>query len=129
MIGPGENSDERDLHSAVGECAHNIILLHTLRSCYRLLSDDVFYNREKIYGGNGARTKLLEQHTKIYACVVRGDPDAAFEAAQNHISFVEQATREVEQKVDWSTISELRLAQKKAEAKPRSPRAKSTNKK
>lgn len=118
-----------EFHSAVGECAHNIVLLHTLRSCYRLLSDDVFYNREKIYGGSGARTKLLEQHTKIYDCVVRGDPDAAFEAAQEHISFVEMATREVEQKVDWSTISELRLAQKKAEGKPRSPRSKSANKK
>ena len=118
-----------EFHSAVGECAHNIVLLHTLRSCYRLLSDDVFYNREKIYGGNGARTKLLEQHTKIYDCVVKGDPDAAFEAAQDHISFVEQATREVEQKVDWSTISALRLAQKEAGEKPRSPRTKSASKK
>ena len=99
-----------EFHSAVGECAHNIVLLHTLRSCYRLLSDDVFYNREKIYGGSGARTKLLKQHTKIYDCVVGGDPDGAFQAAQDHINFVEQATREVEQKVDWSAISELRLA-------------------
>ena len=118
-----------EFHSAVGECAHNIVLLHTLRSCYRLLSDDVFYNREKIYGGSGARTKLLKQHTKIYDCVVGGDPDGAFQAAQDHINFVEQATREVEQKVDWSAISELRLAQKKAEGKPRSPRSKSATKK
>jgi GntR family transcriptional repressor for pyruvate dehydrogenase complex len=34
-----------EFHSAIGECAHNIILLHTLRSCYRLLAEGVFYNR------------------------------------------------------------------------------------
>ena len=118
-----------EFHSAVGECAHNIILLHTLRSCYRLLSDDVFYNREKIYGGNGARNRLLERHKAIYECVIRSDADAAFQAAQDHISFVEQATREVEQKVDWSAISELRLAQKKAAAKSKSPRSKTASKK
>ncbi|MEP0945015.1 MAG: FadR/GntR family transcriptional regulator [Rhizobiaceae bacterium] len=118
-----------EFHSAIGECAHNIVLLHTLRSCYRLLSDDVFYNREKIYGGTGARRKLLEQHTAIYDSVIRGDADAAFQAAQDHISFVEQATREVEQKVDWSTISELRLAQKEAETNSKSSRAKSASKK
>ncbi|NKB53929.1 MAG: FCD domain-containing protein [Rhizobiaceae bacterium] len=118
-----------EFHSTIGECAHNIILLHTLRSCYRLLSDDVFYNREKIYGGSGARDKLLEQHTAIFDCVMRAKPDAACAAAQDHIRYVETATREVEQKVDWSTISELRLAQRNDAKKPRVARGKSTNQK
>jgi GntR family transcriptional repressor for pyruvate dehydrogenase complex len=34
-----------EFHNAIGECAHNIILLHTLRSCYRLLADGVFFSR------------------------------------------------------------------------------------
>jgi len=118
-----------EFHSTIGECAHNIILLHTLRSCYRLLSDDVFYNREKIYGGSGVRDKLLEQHTAIFDSVMNGDADAACTAAKNHILYVEQATREVEQKVDWSAISELRLAQRNDSNKPRTSRTKSaTNK-
>ena len=107
-----------EFHSVIGECAHNIILLHTLRSCYRLLSDDVFYNREKIYGGPGARDKLLEQHERIFQSVKNGDAEAAFQAAREHILYVEQATREVEKKVDWSAVSELRLAQR-SEAKGR----------
>ena len=101
-----------EFHSAIGECAHNIILLHTLRSCYRLLSDDVFYNREKIYGGPGTREALLQQHVDIYSAVMAGDPVAAEAASQAHIQYIIQATREVEQKVDWSMVSELRLAQR-----------------
>ena len=118
-----------EFHSTIGECAHNIILLHTLRSCYRLLSDDVFYNREKIYGGQGARDRLLEQHTEIFNCVMKGQADAACDAARNHIRYVEQATREVEQKVDWDVISQLRLAQRNEAKRPRLSRAKSTTNK
>ncbi len=51
-----------EFHSAIGDCAHNIVLLHTLRSCYRLLEDDVFYNRQLIYNQEGMREKLLRQH-------------------------------------------------------------------
>ncbi|MGI9364199.1 MAG: FadR/GntR family transcriptional regulator [Rhizobiaceae bacterium] len=107
-----EASVDVEFHSAIGECAHNIILLHTLRSCYRLLSDDVFYNREKIYGGPGTRETLLQQHLDIYNAVMAGDPEAAAAASQTHIQYIMQATREVEQKVDWSVVSELRLAQR-----------------
>lgn len=118
-----ESAVDVEFHSAIGECTHNIILLHTLRSCYRLLSDDVFYNREKIYGGKGSREKLLEQHQAIFTAVMDGDGPAASDSAQDHINFVEQATREVERMVDWSTISELRLAQRDGKKKRRPGRS------
>ena len=124
-----ESKIDVEFHSTIGECAHNIILLHTLRSCYRLLSDDVFYNREKIYGGDGVRRQLLEQHLAIYDGVMSGDEEAAYRAAQDHISFVIKATHEVEQKVDWSAISELRLAQRDEASKQKSSRARSAQKK
>jgi GntR family transcriptional repressor for pyruvate dehydrogenase complex len=126
---PLEAKLDIEFHSAIGECAHNIILLHTLRSCYQLLSDDIFYNREKIYGGPGARDLLLQQHQVIYGSVVQGDANAASQAAKDHIRYIEQATREVEQKVDWSAISELRLAQRNEAKKPKSSRSKSNPKK
>ena len=43
-----------EFHQAIGECAHNIILMHTLRSCYRLLSDGVFQNRILVFDLPGA---------------------------------------------------------------------------
>lgn len=101
-----------DLHNAVGECAHNIVLLHTLRSCYRLLADDVFYNRSLIYVLPGARDRLLEQHCAIRDAICAADPEAARKAARAHIDFVEQAAAEAERASEWQRVSRLRLQQR-----------------
>ncbi len=107
-----------EFHSAIGECAHNIILLHTLRSCYRLLSDGVFYNRAHIYNFPGARDKLLEQHKAIYLGVMDGDRDVARKAARNHITFVEHSMREAERTIGWERVSQMRLNQRSGVTKP-----------
>lgn len=101
-----------EFHNAVGECAHNIILLHTLRSCYRLLADGVFYSRTVIYDLPGARGKLLAQHRAIFEAIAAGDAAAARSAAEQHIRFVEWATAEAERTGDWQRISRLRLRQR-----------------
>lgn len=101
-----------EFHNAVGECAHNIILLHTLRSCYRLLAEGVFYNRTMIYKLPGARAALLEQHKAIYDAVMRNDPESAKRAAQAHMDFVGKATAEAERTDDWQRVSRLRLRQR-----------------
>ncbi len=65
----GDFDDEAEIdvefHHAVCECAHNIILLHTLRSCYRLLSEGVFQNR--LLGVHRAR------RARGAACTAPGD--------------------------------------------------------
>ena len=81
----GDFDDEAEIdiefHHAISECAHNIILLHTLRSCYRLLSEGVFQNRLLVFSVPGAREALLHQHRAIYAAIKAGDPTAARQAA------------------------------------------------
>lgn len=101
-----------ELHSAIGECAHNVILLHTLRSCYRLLADDVFVNRTLIYGLPGARDDLLAQHRSIAEAVLAGDPAGARAAARDHIDYVERAKDEAERSQDWQKVSRLRRMQR-----------------
>ncbi|MGN6550814.1 MAG: FCD domain-containing protein [Pararhizobium sp.] len=103
-----------EFHSAVGECAHNIILLHTLRSCYRLLSEGVFYNRTLIYTFAGAREALLAQHMAIHDAVIAGDAAAARAAAAAHIDFVAASVHEAERSSDWERVSKLRLEQRRA---------------
>jgi GntR family transcriptional repressor for pyruvate dehydrogenase complex len=98
-----------ELHNAVGECAHNIVLLHTLRACYRLLADGVFYNRALIYGLPGAREKLLVQHAAIAEAVIAGDEEKARTVAREHIDFVAAAVDEAERTGDWARNAELRL--------------------
>lgn len=102
-----------DFHNLIGECAHNIILLHTLRSCYRLLSDGVFYNRAMIFGLPGARDRLLEQHRAIHDAIAARDPEAARRAARDHIDFVEKALAEATREGEWQRVSRLRLSQRR----------------
>jgi len=101
-----------EFHHAIGECAHNIILLHTLRSCYRLLADGVFHNRLKMFTLPGVRGQLLDQHKAIHAAVTGGDAPAARRAAMDHISFVEETMADGERTDDWQRVSSLRLRQR-----------------
>ncbi|MEQ8305299.1 MAG: FCD domain-containing protein [Hoeflea sp.] len=101
-----------EFHSAIGECAHNIILLHTLRSCYRLLAEGVFYNRAMVYNLPGAREKLLNQHLAIYDAVMAGDPEAGRKAAQAHMDFVSRAMVDAERSDNWERVSQLRFQQR-----------------
>lgn len=103
---------DAEFHNAVGECAHNFVLMHTLRSCYRLLAEGVFYNRAKIYDLPGARAQLLAQHLAIHAAIVDGDPQAARRAAIEHIAFVEKASAEAARTGEWERISAMRLRQR-----------------
>ncbi|TIL51350.1 FCD domain-containing protein [Mesorhizobium sp.] len=103
---------DAEFHHAICECAHNIILLHTLRSCYRLLSEGVFQNRLLVFNVPGAREALLSQHQAIYAAVKAGDPAAARQAAMDHISHVERTMAEAERSGDWQRVSRLRLIQR-----------------
>lgn len=100
-----------EFHQAVCECAHNIVLLHTLRSCYRLLEQGVFFNRSRLYSHRGSRDSLLKQHLAIYDGVMARDPDAARKAAEAHMDFVAQTAREVETVGERETVSRMRLAQ------------------
>lgn len=109
-----DNEAEIDVefHHAICECAHNIILLHTLRSCYRLLSEGVFQNRLLVFSVPGAREALLSQHRAIYAAVKAGDPAAARQAAMDHITYVERSMAEAERSGDWQRVSRLRRKQR-----------------
>ena len=105
-----------DLHNAIGECAHNIILLHTLRACYRLLSGGIFFNREVLFAAPGAGDRLLAQHEAIYEAIMAGAPEQARQAAQAHIDFIVTATRDAERSGEWARISRLRMQQRERHA-------------
>ncbi|MCR9138019.1 MAG: FadR family transcriptional regulator [Alphaproteobacteria bacterium] len=101
-----------EFHSTIGECAHNTILLHTLRSCYRLLSDGVFFNRALVYAQSGTREQLLNQHLAIYDAIIDGDADKAKQAAEYHMEYVAETMQQAERADDWERISELRRRQR-----------------
>ena len=98
-----------EFHSAIGECAHNVVLLHTLRACYRLLEEDVFHNRALLYSRPNMRERLLMQHEAIQRAVLEADGEAAERAAREHIDFVERETGEMERAHTRTNIARMRL--------------------
>lgn len=97
-------------HHAVGEAAHNVVLLHTLRSCYRLLEIGVFYNRGRLYHHPTARIEVLAQHVAIAGAIRAGDAEAARKASEDHIDYVRQTLSEVEDLDQREQLAGLRHA-------------------
>jgi GntR family transcriptional repressor for pyruvate dehydrogenase complex len=114
----GEFEDElsRDVefHNAICEAAHNIVLMHTMRACYRLLSQGIFYNRRLIFTVDGAHDAVMAQHVAIHDAILKADAPAARRAAEAHIDFIVETTRKAEQTGEWNRISRLRLLQRDA---------------
>ncbi|MBB4064275.1 FadR/GntR family transcriptional regulator [Gellertiella hungarica] len=109
-----EMEADLELHNAIGEAAHNIVLLHTLRACYRLLSEGIFYHRRLIFDLPGARDRLLAQHVALAEAIMAGDPARARRAAEEHIDYVTETNREAARQDDRNRIATLRLQQRQA---------------
>ena len=116
-----------ELHNAVGEAAHNIILMHTLRACYKLLSEGIFHHRRMIFELPGARDKLLGQHEAIVAAIARGDAAAARQAAEAHIDYVAKAAAEAVLVQERRQVANLRKIQRETKgARSAPPESKET---
>ncbi|MGB7287723.1 MAG: FCD domain-containing protein [Salaquimonas sp.] len=101
-----------EFHLLIGEMAHNLVLLHTLRSCYKLLSKGVFQNRSKLYETAGGRQHLFDQHMAIANAILAGESDQAAEAARAHLTYVIERSAELENEEDRERISGLRFRQR-----------------
>jgi GntR family transcriptional repressor for pyruvate dehydrogenase complex len=107
-----ELASDVEFHNAIGDAAHNIILMHTLRACYRLLSDGIFYNRKMIFKIPDAHDAVMAQHAAIGRAIFEGDAGGARRAAEEHIDFIAEVTQQAELASEWERIAQLRLRQK-----------------
>lgn len=98
-----------EFHSLIGEMAHNLVLLHTLRSCYKLLSEGIFQNRSRLYEKPGARQALFDQHMAIAGEIQAGNREAASKAARDHMSYVMEKSLELDNEAERERISGLRF--------------------
>lgn len=98
-----------EFHSLIGEMAHNLVMLHTLRSCYKLLSEGIFQNRARLYEKPGARQALFDQHMAIGNAILGGDKNRAIQAARDHMTYVMEKSLELETELERERISGLRF--------------------
>lgn len=84
-----------DLHIAVYEASHNVVLLHIMRALSGMLRKGVFHNREKLYARSEIRDVLRDQHQAIYDGVMAHDPVAAGKAAEDHMIYTRRVLGEI----------------------------------
>ncbi|MBU3031069.1 FCD domain-containing protein [Paracoccus marinaquae] len=84
-----------DLHVAVYEASHNIVLLQVMRALSGMLRKGVFHNREKLYARAEVREVLRHQHRAIYDTVMARDPAAAARATEDHMAYTRRVLAEI----------------------------------
>ena len=107
---PTQESDvDAELHLAIYEAAHNVVMLHVMRVLSEMLRINIFYNRDQLYQRDGARDKLLAQHLAIAEAVLAGDSAGAAQAAENHIRFTTETVEEIRRDAERLADSLRRL--------------------
>ena len=84
-----------DLHVAIYEASHNVVLLQMMRALSGMLRKGVFHNREKLYARPEVREVLLDQHRAIFAAVIARDAAAAGTAAEEHMTYTKRVLDEI----------------------------------
>jgi GntR family transcriptional repressor for pyruvate dehydrogenase complex len=93
---PHDEADgDVDLHIAIYEATHNIVLLQVMRALSGMLRRGVFHNREKLYARPEVREVLLGQHRAIFEAVMARDPEAAGRAAEDHMTYTRRVLNEI----------------------------------
>lgn len=93
---PHDEADaDVDLHLAVYEASHNIVLLQIMRALSGMLRRGVFHNREQLYARPEVRDVLIAQHRAIYDAVMARDPEAAGKAAEEHMAYTLRVMNEI----------------------------------
>lgn len=84
-----------DLHVAVYEASHNLVVLHTMRALSGMLRQGVIENRETLFTRPETRDQLRAQHRAIYEGVMAGNVEEAGNAAEMHIHYTHRALNEI----------------------------------
>ncbi len=86
-----------EFHMSVADASHNVALMHVMRGLMNLIRTSTLSFRKQIFGlHDGSKRILSDQHRAIYEAVMSGDAQAARDAVNLHISFIEATIREID---------------------------------
>lgn len=85
-----ETKADAAFHMAIAETSHNVVLLHTMRSLFTLLHNNIYANLESVYPKCDTRKRIHDQHRVLLDAIVAEDPEKARNAAHDHLAFVEE---------------------------------------
>lgn len=108
-----EAAIDAEFHMAIVDAAHNIVMLHMMRSMFEMLQAGVFYNRSLLFEKRSTRSTLLDQHRAMFEAITARKPDQARTAVNAHLDFIEVAMRQQEQDEIHETTAKQRFAHEK----------------
>jgi GntR family L-lactate dehydrogenase operon transcriptional regulator len=74
-----------------------MVLLHVMRSRVSVLQNSIKHNLDKLYTIPKVFEPLSSQHEQLMRAVIEGDPEAARQAAQTHLVFVEESLQGIDE--------------------------------
>ncbi len=83
-----------EFHLAIAAATHNVVLLHMMRALFTLLRQHIWDNLEQIYPEGEMRSRIHEQHRLLLQAILDAKPEAARQAAHDHLAFVEEVLLE-----------------------------------
>ncbi len=97
--GQDELSADADaaFHLAIAEASHNVVLIQMMRNVFKLLRYNVALGRRKLYADQQRFDQLNLQHAEVLEAIERRDPEAASRAVRQHLDFVIQEVREIDE--------------------------------
>lgn len=78
-----------DFYLTMALAAHNVVLLHVMRSLQALLKDNIQRNLEVLSKHPQAQTVITEQRRNIVLAIVKRDPQLARQASNEHLAYIE----------------------------------------
>ncbi|WP_147125988.1 FCD domain-containing protein [Shimia ponticola] len=112
--GKEEAALDAEFHLSIIEASHNVVMLHMMRSMFDLLREGVFYNRQMMFKQRTTRDHLLDQHRAINAAIQDRDPEAAREAVETHLAFVEASLLEQRKADQHEVVARQRFEHEQA---------------
>ena len=104
-----EAAADADLHLAIYEASHNLVVLQIMRTLAGSLRNDVAKNRGNMFTIPAIRELLRDQHLAIGQAILARDPQAAEDAAHAHLDYIRQAARELREAERQLDLSLRRL--------------------
>lgn len=96
----GEIKDDRDVDQetpvvmeflvAIAEAAHNVVLLHIIRSLSPLLEQNIAQNFKLLRRRPEALENVSKHRANIVDAIVSGQPEKAHEMSHSHLAYIEE---------------------------------------
>jgi len=97
-------------HLSIVEASHNLVLLHVMQQMFALLQNSISHNLDKLYTIHRVFNPMSAQHETLMRAILAGEPEEARRAAQDHLTFVEESLKRIDEEEARKLRSMRRLS-------------------